>query len=378
MIIEYLFSSPEGDIDLSPEDLARPFLLSPQKAHPALTLEDYFDALKQFILADEGKVLRHVQKNGNIGDVQNIKIRSEKHGALYHLASVEVISGTRRSKFTVSTALSIKAKQCLLIEHDILNDLGRTNPFSYLPEIYGLEEVKCQASHGETETMTMLAAQWFENYHEWHLCVNSADGRQKLHIWDLSEGPRYATDMEAYAIMAGAAKILTLYYDFGSFRQIGAWHHAAGDFIVQGGGEILVKLTTVRGYEPLMKSLNPEQTDPVTALVFFFLHTTIQMRIDRQEGVGETLWADDFAVSATLDGFFEALSLHKEIKPEVLPISPEAFRSLLSSLSVRELERIFETLLGYYDAVENADMPIIEAHIIRHVKALHQALRDFH
>ncbi len=66
MEIKYLFSSPEGDISLGPvedpvfggEDLARPFLITPSEHHPFLTLGDYFEAIRAFILKDQGKRCR--------------------------------------------------------------------------------------------------------------------------------------------------------------------------------------------------------------------------------------------------------------------------------------------------------------------------------
>ncbi|MFH1241967.1 MAG: hypothetical protein V1689_06335 [Pseudomonadota bacterium] len=55
MIVSYLFSSPEGDIPASAHELGRPFLMEPSKPHPSLTLRDYFEAIKDFLLLmDQG------------------------------------------------------------------------------------------------------------------------------------------------------------------------------------------------------------------------------------------------------------------------------------------------------------------------------------
>jgi len=62
MEIKYLFSSQEGDISLGPEDLARPFLITPSEHHPFLTLEDYFNTIREFVLKDQGKRLVYILK----------------------------------------------------------------------------------------------------------------------------------------------------------------------------------------------------------------------------------------------------------------------------------------------------------------------------
>ena len=134
MIVTYLFSSPEGDILLDPEDLARPFLLTPQKAHPHLTLGDYFDTIRNCILEDRGALLKEAFRSVsdhkfNVEEIQKIQIRSEKHGVLYHLASVEVFTAEGAVKFTVSTAISQKGRDCILHEHDILHRLNDQTRF---------------------------------------------------------------------------------------------------------------------------------------------------------------------------------------------------------------------------------------------------------
>ena len=66
MHFQFLLSDPHGDIELSPEDLDQPFLISPEEQHPFLTLEDYFVALQNFILNADGSALcSALQKTGN-------------------------------------------------------------------------------------------------------------------------------------------------------------------------------------------------------------------------------------------------------------------------------------------------------------------------
>ena len=386
MIVLYLFSSPEGDIFLEPEILSKPFLITPENAHPFLTLGNYFDAMKACVLKNRGELLKRAlkdkwRKDWRLDDVAKIKIRSEKHGILYHLASVEVFIKEIRVKFTLSTALSKAGIECLVREHDILERLNRTFGFPFLPEIYGIKEMACATGQGTTEKMVMLSAQWFEDYHEWHLAMDTAAGRQKIKIWDLKRGHRYASSTEAVRIIEESSKILALYYDYEDFSRIGSWHHAAGDFIVniQGDGRLNVRLTTVRKYEPLMAGFSERNVNPMIAMVYFFLDTTIHMRLDRLDGVGEMAWLDDFVVPAVVNGFFEGLHERETFGDGVSGAQSAELLSLLKSFDRPELERILEPLIDHY-ATQDSDVmaTFMSAHMDDHINVLRQALQDFH
>ncbi|EFK08504.1 conserved hypothetical protein [delta proteobacterium NaphS2] len=385
MIVTCLFSSPEGDILLDPEDLSRPFLLTPEKAHPHLTLGDYFDTMRKCILDDGGELLKGAlksasRKNFNVEEIQRIQIRSEKHGLLYHLASVEVITAKVRVKFTLSTAISPNGIDCILQEHDILQRLNRRTQFSFLPEIYGIRKTSCRTAGGKAVEMVMLAAQWFEDYHEWHVTTDPSDHRQKIEIWDLKRGPRYASSREAALIIEECSKILACYYDYENFDHIGAWHHAAGDFIVKcpRDGKPEVKLTTVRNYAPLMAAFSGKEVDPTIAILYFFLDTTVRMRLDRLDGVGEMVWLDDFAVGATVKGFFEGLRLGEIEGDGTAAARADNLLSLLQSFDQPEFIQVFDPLLAHYAAHDSNNMHLIGTHITDHMRFLRRALQDFH
>jgi len=385
MIVPYLFSSPEGDIPLEAKDLSIPFLITPEKTHPHLTLGNYFDTMKACVLKNRGELLKHVLKDKwhedwRLEDVEKIKIRSEKHGIFYHLASVEVFIKEIRTIFTLSTAVSRAGIECLVREHDILDRLSRSFGFSYLPEIYGISEMACRTKHGTTEKMVMLSAQWFEDYHEWHLAMDPADGSRKVEIWNLKTGHRYASSTEAFRIIEECSKILAFYYDSGDFSRIGAWHHAAGDFIVniQDDGRLNVRLTTVRKFEPLMASFSERDVNATVAMVYFFLDTTIHLRLDRLEGVGETVWLDDFAVPAAIKGFFEGLHEREAMGNGVSGAQAAELLPLLKSFDGPEFERIFEPLMDHYATQDSDGIAFMTAHMDDHINVLRQALQDFH
>jgi len=382
MIIDYLFSSPEGDIPLGPEDLARPFLIAPSEPHPFLTLGDYFEAIKRFVLKDEGNCLNDVFRarairEDDLDRIKRIRIRSEKHGVLYHVASVEILLDGRPVKFAVSTAVSNEAKSCLINEYETVKSLHRSLGPSYLPKVYEKGDVICQGGHQPYETLTLMLSEWFEGYHEWHLSMDEADNRQKVCIWDLENGHRYASEEEAFEIFRQAFRILTLYYDAHSFKQIYPWYHAAGDFVVKTEDDgIHVKLTTARDYRSIMDFFSADTVHPMIARVYFFLNLTVRMRLDRLNGVGETVWAGDFSLQAGTEGFFEALRILAG-KDMLTSGEIQEFLSLLQSLDEDELERLFKPLLAFYHEDCPAELHVIHANLKGHVSFLCQTLQRF-
>ena len=382
MEIKYLFSSPDGDISLGPEDLARPFLITPSEHHPSLTLGDYFEAIREFILKGQGKRLVHVLKeklNREMGpdNIRKILVRSEKHGALYHLASVEIFVDDKEIKFAVSTIVSAKGKGWLTHEYEMLNLLNSSLKLPYLPNVYLKGEVKCQTGNGKHETLSMLLSEWFEDYHEWHLSIDNNDNNPKLFIWDLQNGYRYASREETFEIFRQASRILTLYYDTKDFSQIYPWHHAAGDFIVRTtNSSVDVRLTTVREYQSIMDYFSEETVNPMIAIVYFFLNLTIRMRLDKLDGVGKTLWSGDFCVNATTEGFFDAIGSMKAEGRYPLGRA-EALLSLLKSFGEEEIRNLFHPLLDWYQGGDPAEFTVIQANLRSHVKLLYHALQDF-
>ncbi len=383
MNIQYCFSSPDGDIILTPEDLARPFLLSSTEAHPFLTLGDYFKSIKAFILKHGETALVSLLKGGLkkeavLDNIQGLLIRSEKHGALYHPASVEMMVQEQLIKLTVSTAVSQRGKKWLAHEYEILNYLNNTLNLPYLPRVYVKGEIECRGGNNQKETSAMLLAEWFEDYHEWHFSIDDKDNTQIICIWDLKNGNRYASEKETFEIIKQASKILTFYYDTSSFKQIHPWHHAAGDFIVKThDGDIDVKLTTARKYESIMDYFSEDAVNPIIAIIYFFLNMTIKMRLDRLDGVGRTTWAGDFSVNAATEGFFEALQL-METKGRYKLSQVKDLLTLLQSFNEKELERLFQSLLNLYQEDDPEDLAVIQENLGKHVSLLNQVLRNFH
>ncbi len=381
MVIKYLFSAPKGDIPVGADDLQRPFLISAGERHPFLTLGNYFEAIKDFILMDHGRPLTTVlreQLRSDIGpdSIHEILIRTEKHGALYHLASVEVVSGRQSLKMCVSTAVSENGKAWLKHEFDLLKFLNSKLALPYLPVPHFEGDVKVRSDYGN-ESLSMFLTEWFENYHEWHLSMDEKGEKQGICVWDLKNGHWFASKEQGFEIFRQASKILTLYYDTRDFNQIYPWHHAAGDFIVRSkDGIIDVKLTTARKYEPIMLFSSKDTIDPVVALTYFFLNLSIRMRLDRLDGVGVRAWAGGFSVEALIQGFFEGLRI-MEAEGRYGLGQVRDLLSLFKGFDQEELAGLFYPLLDMYAKEDPGDFSVIQANLGSHTKELYEAIQGF-
>ena len=373
MRIQYLFSSSEGDVPLDDKTLDRAFLLNPFEAHLFLTLRDYFQSIERFIL-DRVEDLGAKSKAALSPDrISEILIRSEKHGTLYHVASVEIAGDGTRRKVAISTAFSEPRMEDLLHEYETMRFLNQHFSYDYIPKVYLASEVLCSNPKGN-ETVVMCVSEWLEGYHEWHLTVDQ-DGKQSLLVWDMEKGNRTASREVSHALFREASKILTLYYDTTTYRQIYPWHHAAGDFVVKSsGGATEVKLITARNYMSLISFPREADTNRVTALVAFLLNMAVQMRLDRVDGVGEPVWAQDQAVQATLEGFFDALRIMRGEGRGELGEGPDLL-TLLKKFSKEELHTLYDPLVESYREEKPEDFKVVERNLEDHIATLWRALQ---
>jgi hypothetical protein len=378
--IRYLFSSPDGDIYEIP--LHQPLKLP--ENHPELTLEAYFKAIKSFVWEENGAALakiigKQTNRHPDLGAVKEILIRSEKQGALYHVASVELLFPDFRTKSAVSVAVSEIGQRWMHHEFDTLHFLNDTFQLSYLPTVYFKGEVHYRAG-GDTKSLTLFLSDWLESYHEWHLSKNKqrpAEKKPGIAIWDLKSGYRFASQDESYALYKQVAKILTHYYNTQDFRQIHPWHHAAGDFVVRTiNGAVDVKLTTARKYEPVIVFPAGNTINPLVAITYFFLNLTIKTRLDKFDGVGDIVWAEAFCLPATIEGFFEALTT-KQTAGDYHLGNPEDLCALLKAFNQQELKSLLSSLLDLYRMHDSGDFSVVKANLDEHADQLHSAIQSF-
>jgi hypothetical protein len=378
--IQYLISSPYGDI---PADESRWDL--PLEGDELKTpYRIYFHSIKDFLSKDEfkpllSKISKELGEELQFKDIFEIIIRTEKHGVLYHPASVELILKDSRLKFGLNVAVSDTGRYWLKEEFGVLHKLHAKFALPYLPKVY---------SYGEFNTMSFLLEEWFEGYHEFHISRDE-DGTQKLKLWDFDKGYKYLTSEQSFEIYKKASQILTLYYDLEDFSQVLAWHHAAGDFVVKippspplpKGGlggfmgprklsaeKIDIRLTTARKYEPFIGFIDSNALNPILALCYFFLNLTMKMRLDKLDGLEELVWADDTCIEATLIGFFEAMQTKGSLKPYLNLAKAEDFLSLLKSFTQEELKTIIISLIDQYR--DTSDYPVIMSNIDDHIDKL--------
>ena len=255
-------------------------------------------------------VNKRLKTDFDLSALNEIIVRSEKHGAFYHPASIEVLTTNKRVKFGLNIAVSGTGRNALKKEYDVLGMLHEQYKLPYLPQPFLMDEM---------HSMVFLLEEWFEGYHEFSSLIDPRwrSTGKTLGIRQRRAISHRCTELEIYR---QAARILTLFYNLKDFRLIYPWHHAAGDFIVKIADKdhIDVRLTTVRGYESFMGRDKDDAVNPSVALFYFLLHLSVQMRLDRLDGVGDSVWADDFCVDATLKGFFQGLELKQDFSDIVV------------------------------------------------------------
>ncbi len=344
-----------------------------------MTLGDYFLAIRDLVLRENGRSLASLltrlwKRNVEPGEVDTITMRYEKYGTLYHISSIEIVSGGQRVRLTVSAAVTAESKEALDHEFDLLQDLRRQNNLPYLPQVYCKQAVRIQKD-GESETLLMTLSEWFENYHEWHFS-RDGKGREHIIVWDMESGYRFMSGQETYEIIRQAATILTSNYGTKTYRRIFPWHHGAGDFVVKAArGAIDVKLVTARGYEPIaLPEQNPEISS-VRALILFFLETTVKMRLDKYEGMGESTWADASIIGAATDGFFQTLRI-RESKGDTLPVNVDELLRELKALTEEELKTLLHSGMDEYRSHDPSDYRVILSHVDDHARDLRRAIQE--
>lgn len=381
MNIQYFFSSPQGDIPLEPAHRALPFKMTPTQEHPRLTLGDYFDALGQFLLKAGGEDLLHLLEKKlshaiAFDQIRAIRICSEKHGTLYHIARVEIRVDDRVYPFAVTSAVSPEARAHLARETEVLQSLERSFDFDYVPKVFYRDAIALQTGKGKVD-LSFYLGQWFEDYHEWHHRFDDKGMCHRVCIWDQNNGHRFASNHETFEIFRQASRILTLYYVPGTYCQIYPWHHAAGDFIVRAREKgIDIKLITARGYAPVMVFPEDGKSDPFIALIYFFLNLGVKMRLDKADGLGALIWAEDPVLEACIRGFFQAIGLMaRQGRYGLGPVGD--FLDLLKSFDSEEITRLYQPLLGFYREEEPEGYPIIKRNLENHTHSLWKVIQRF-
>ncbi len=287
------------------------------------TYGEYFDGLRDFVLGPGLPALieelaRQTERPVSEGGLAAIVIKAQKHGALYHPASVQASGPSGSITLGVNVAACPHGWAALAREHEVLDRLSRNVSGAGLPR---------PLCFHEGDRLDFLMVDWFSGFHEFHV---GTDGR--IVLWDYEEGGLIPLGIPtAREVYRQSARILTLCYDPVTGSRVWPWRHAAGDFVASlARGRVRTRLITARGYvAPAGVS-----TDTLGRLRHFVLATTLYMRLDRVDGVGKRVFLPTLVLEAAVQGILETFAERPD--SGTIPLISEAVRGF-SSEACREV-----------------------------------------
>lgn len=347
----------------------------PLRRHPASDREacaptygDYFQGMRGWLEGDGRAAMRRAAAaSGLPGDPAEIRIFLAKHGEFYHPARLEASAGGIRGEWVVNVALSAPARELLVRETSILQRLARKTLPPFLPVVYGCGK----AEHRPGVHMGLMLAEWFAGFHEFHL-TRLPDGSRGVVLWDPA-GNRLLAEPQIAAVYRRAACILTSYLDPDTFEAIGAWHHAAGDFVVRDdSGTVDLRLVTAREFRPLFGGAPEDLPGLLNAWLVFLLHLSLRTRLDRLDGTGDMAWSGPAAVGATVEGVLAGIA--EKPFPEDLPLAfPVLFRRYLSNCPAEAIEGLCADIVARSFAAGSEERALAQAGLPEHVRLLSAA-----
>ncbi len=343
----FFVASPQGDLSVASEDLKA--LL--EGCASGTTYGEYFAAIQRLLSRRDCRAIQALAQHMGHGSLPvHVRVRAEKHGSLYHPASLELSwPDGRRGKYAMLVALSGRGREALKQEDLALKRLHQCFHLPFLPERIIFHE------QGE---LAVLIEPWFSGYHEFHALAGGG-----FCLWDYDQGLRPLSPEQVRQVFFQAARIMTLYIDPESGACIHPWSHAAGDFIVNMSEDgVDVRLTTARGYAPRIEADNP-----LSALFAFVLDLALRMRLDRVDGVGQWVWLGQDILECVVRGFFAALSERGQPDAALQDVA-----RLLPSFSGQEL---LDGYAGILDTFSPGELTVILPNLGRHCRELAGALQ---
>jgi len=369
---------PEHALWRRPLPLSRYAFTAPVSAHAnteaSIPVGDYFEAIQAFIKGVGGEAIARALagEGADPAGAQVFRIFLAKHGAYYHPARVETEIEGVPYPWVVNVAVSAAGKALVFKEYVLLEKLGREFSAAYLPQVYAAAEVNA----GSGRPLAMFLGQWFTGFHEFHPTRDAPGGGQALALWDPASAPILLGATQTCAVYRQVARILTHYLNLAAFEVIGAWHHAAGDFVVRlEDRQAEVRLITVRDYRPLFRR-RPESGDRVRdvpglleALLIFLLNVSVRTRLDRLDGTGDLVWSDPLAVEATVAGMLDGLAGKTVPWEPALPIDV-LFSRYLGACTAEDILFLCTDLVEKTYPDGSAERCLVNAHVKEHAAAL--------
>jgi hypothetical protein len=339
---------------------------------PTVCYGDYFTAVADYLHGQGRKALdlalrRQAGGASALAEAENLRVHLVKHGAFYHPARVTVGSGAQPLHLVLNVAASPVGRERLMAEAAQLERLGADFQERFLPRVYGRGVGRIAGR----EPLPMFLGEWLDGFHELHPTAGPDDRRAWM-VWDPELGRWPLSECQVAELFRQAVFILTYYFDPHTLETIQAWHPAAGDFVVCPHGDGLgVRLITVRRYAPLFE---PDEQEPLTlarllaVLAVFFLRTSLWMRLDRLDGVGDLVWAGDAVLPPMWQGFVQGLGsmAQRNRFPENFVPGVAAY---LAGHDRDEWAALGETIIARFpDKLSEA--ALLRRHLVEHVDGL--------
>jgi hypothetical protein len=259
-------------------------------------------------------------------------------------------------------------------EYALLEKLVRQFQPAFLPEVHAFADVPIAGRL----SLPMFLGEWFSGYQEFHLSPNTPSKAQQLVCWDSENGNHFLSVEQSEQLYRQAARILTHYFNPSTFECIGAWNHAAGDFVVRTSGVgVDVRLVSVREYRSLLQMGRPlpdADTDIrtlVEVLLLFLLKVSVHMRLDRLDGVGSIGWSGPEAVRGTVAGVVEAVA--GKPAPSGIPLGTFFIRYLAAS-SEADLLDLCRGIVAKTFHTDSPELPLVKSRLSEHAVDLAEAI----
>ena len=347
------------------------------------TVGEYFLAAQNFLVSDNGEMLCRavtaLADNGN--RIHSIAISLEKHGAFYHPLKI-TIATQNGSFFYLVLNGAVKEPGLALIktEYALLASMALRVTPAFIPKVFGAGDITSRK-----RTVAFFLGEWFAGFCEFH--VTRISGENQVAVWQDDGTCEVIFWHQAARMYEKIAYVLTAYYDIHTGHAIFPWHHAAGDFVVRAGplqaGD--VRLITIRGTAPVVDAAWDTSDSGVhllSSLLFYFLHLTLRMRLDRLDGTGSLVFLPQIVVDATIKGMLTALD-HRangflgpgtEDAPIPHDICP-VFVDFVNEFSQARLMDIMENLVDVWHP-DPAESALVRENIPLHCAGICRGLQE--
>jgi len=336
---------------------------------------DYLAAVGRFLENDNYRVVKSALAHGSQGavafeQVHGLAVFLVKHGEFYHPARVVIETGAGEHAFVVNGAVSDAGRAHIAGEFKLLAGLYERFDTPVVPRVFHLDEPL--ADNGEV--VPMFSAEWFDGFSEFHLTDEFPVNRSNVIVWETDETTYFLTPEQAMDVYAKVAFTLTTVYNFYTFEQISAWHHAAGDFIIRpiDAARVDLRLITIRRYTPLVDNPAPDAADLIEGLLLFLINLSIRNRLDRLDGTGDLGWAEGYALKGTIQGFFKGLSV-MATKMGLPADFKNQFKNVVRCYQSDELQTLFKAVVDKIPAAP-PEREFLYARIAAHANLFHSIL----